>query len=163
MPAVDQKNNNQAVPLTSVVSGSFKKFKPEIDAAIDRLQGNSVIVLAPDKGWLYVPTMRVCSAADLEFRPLPSERGMEPGQVELDFLEKLKNADFVYLVNPGGYVGISVCLEIGAAMARKIPVYAAEAIRADLDPDLFWARYIRYVKVATVEEAIALERSLRKP
>ena len=160
MPAVDHKPGSPPVELSSVVSGSFKKFKPEIDAAIDRLQGNGVIVLAPDKGWLYVPSMKVLSAKDLEFRPLPLERGMDPGQVEVEFLQKLSRADFVYLVNPGGYVGISACLEIGAAMARKIPVYAAEPIRADLDPDPFWARYIRYVKVATVEEAIAQMRRL---
>jgi len=34
-------------------------------------------------------------------------------------LEKIDDADVVYVVNPEGYVGKSVCLDIGYAYAKK--------------------------------------------
>lgn len=38
-------------------------------------------------------------------------------------LEKIDEADVVYVVNPGGYVGKSVCVDIGYAYARDKPIY----------------------------------------
>jgi nucleoside 2-deoxyribosyltransferase len=43
-------------------------------------------------------------------------------------LEKINRADVVYVVNPGGYVGRSVSVDIGYAYARGKPVYAMHAI-----------------------------------
>jgi hypothetical protein len=39
-------------------------------------------------------------------------------------LDKIDDADVVYVVNPGGYVGRSVCVDIGYAYARNKPIYA---------------------------------------
>jgi nucleoside 2-deoxyribosyltransferase len=43
-------------------------------------------------------------------------------------LEKIDKADIVYVVNPEGYVGRSVCVDIGYAYARKKPIYAMHSI-----------------------------------
>jgi hypothetical protein len=43
-------------------------------------------------------------------------------------LEKINRADVVYVVNPGGYIGRSVSVDIGYAYARGKPVYAMHAI-----------------------------------
>jgi nucleoside 2-deoxyribosyltransferase len=43
-------------------------------------------------------------------------------------LEKIDCADMVYVVNPGGYIGRSVSVDIGYAYARSKPVYAMHAI-----------------------------------
>jgi nucleoside 2-deoxyribosyltransferase len=43
-------------------------------------------------------------------------------------LEKIDRADVVYVVNPGGYIGRSVSVDIGYAYARGKPVYAMHAI-----------------------------------
>jgi nucleoside 2-deoxyribosyltransferase len=38
-------------------------------------------------------------------------------------LEKIDEADVVYVVNPDGYVGRSVCIDIGYAYAKSKPIY----------------------------------------
>jgi hypothetical protein len=43
-------------------------------------------------------------------------------------LEKIDRADMVYVVNPGGYVGRSVSVDIGYAYARGKPIYAEHAM-----------------------------------
>jgi len=41
----------------------------------------------------------------------------------LGCLEKIDEADFVYVVNPDGYVGRSVCVDIGYAYAKGKLIY----------------------------------------
>jgi len=41
----------------------------------------------------------------------------------LGCLEKIDEADVVYVVNPDGYVGKSVCIDIGYAYAKGKPIY----------------------------------------
>ena len=41
----------------------------------------------------------------------------------LGCLEKIDEADAVYVVNPDGYVGRSVCIDIGYAYAKGKPIY----------------------------------------
>ncbi len=43
-------------------------------------------------------------------------------------LEKIDLSDVVYVVNPEGYVGRSVCVDIGYALARKKPIYSMRPI-----------------------------------
>jgi len=47
----------------------------------------------------------------------PDARGM------LGCLEKIDRTDVVYVVNPDGYVGKSVSVDIGYAYARNKPIY----------------------------------------
>jgi nucleoside 2-deoxyribosyltransferase len=46
----------------------------------------------------------------------------------LGCLAKIDEADVVYVVNPGGYVGRSVCVDIGYAYARNKPIYAMHSV-----------------------------------
>jgi len=43
-------------------------------------------------------------------------------------LEKIDKADVVYVVNPGGYVGKSVSVDIGYAFAKGKEIYAMHRI-----------------------------------
>lgn len=43
-------------------------------------------------------------------------------------LEKIDDADVIYIVNPEGYVGRSVCVDIGYAYAKNKPVYAMHTV-----------------------------------
>jgi len=43
-------------------------------------------------------------------------------------LRKIDEADVVYVVNPGGYVGKSVSVDIGYAFARNKPTYVMHRI-----------------------------------
>jgi len=46
----------------------------------------------------------------------------------LGCLEKIDEADVVYVVNPDGYVGRSVCVDIGYAYAKGKPIYCMYTI-----------------------------------
>ncbi len=140
--------------LRCVVSGSFLKFKPEIDLAIDELSNLGVVVLAPEKGWLLKPSSTIVTPKGEFFRPLQSEQGMTPKQVEDSFLKALSLSDFVYVVNPDGYVGNMVSMEIGFAMARGIPVYSQRLISPKLDEDPLWNERISQIQTLTIFEVI---------
>lgn len=140
--------------LKCVVSGSFRKFKQEIDTAIDEFTDYGVIVLAPDKGWLYIPPHKLYTLDDINFRPLPTEVDMSVRQIEDNFLDALSKSDFVYVVNPNGYVGNTVSMEIGFAIGLGKPVYSQEPITPNLDIDPMWRERISNVKDCTIQEAI---------
>lgn len=50
-------------------------------------------------------------------------------KAEQTYLEKLEEADIIYVINPSGYVGTSVLFEIGYALARGKDVYSLEPIQ----------------------------------
>lgn len=140
--------------LKCCISGSFFKFKPEIDRTIDEFKDLGVTVLAPDKGWLYIPN-RVLRAKYMEFRPLPAERGMTIKQIEDSFLSKIKQSDFHYIANFEGYVGMSTCLEIGFATACGVPSFSIEQIKFEDVGDLW------FKKVIGEQVTIALPKEVR--
>jgi len=106
----------------TAISGSFQ-FKPEIDRAIEAFRDYGVMVLEPTTGWLWTPVLQVVSSP---FRPLPAERGLELREVEDRFLAAIDRADFLYVLNPGGYIGLSTAFEIGYAMESDKPIYMQE-------------------------------------
>lgn len=121
--------------LSCVISGSFDKFKPEIDLAIDSFTELGVNVLAPGKGWLYVPQERRPNIKTAGFRPLPSEIGRNIREIEEDFLRELAKSDFHYVVNINGYIGPMAAFEIGFAVGKGIPVYAKEDMSSFIELD----------------------------
>lgn len=46
----------------------------------------------------------------------------------LGCLEKIGKSDVVYVVNPGGYVGKSICVDIGYAFAKNKPIYVMHSM-----------------------------------
>ncbi len=46
----------------------------------------------------------------------------------LGCLRRIDGSDAVYVVNPGGYVGKSVSLDIGYALAKNIPVFTMNPV-----------------------------------
>ncbi|MFH1970963.1 MAG: hypothetical protein ABIJ05_01070 [Patescibacteria group bacterium] len=141
--------------LKACVSGSFDKFKPEIDLAIDELNELGVTVLSPSKGWLYKPSQRIFNPKEDKFRPLPSETGMGIKEIEDDFLSNVKKSDFLYVINPEGYIGNVVGLEIGFAIASGIPVFLQQKINPlIIENDSIWQEIEPKLKVCSIEEAI---------
>jgi len=67
-------------------------------------------------------------------------------------LEKIDRADVVYVVNPGGYVGRSVCVDLGYAYAKGKPIYVMQPIN---DPPVMG--FIK--RVMSFEELMDLLRS----
>jgi hypothetical protein len=144
--------------LTTAVSGSFK-FKPEIDLLHEEFRDYNVVVLAPDTGWLRLPHQKLILPEDSDFtyRPLPTERGMGPWQIERGFLDAVDQADFLYVNDLEGYIGTMTSFEIGYAIANK-PIYARKPINELLleDYPVDWPRLLRErVKVLSPAEAVA--------
>ncbi len=146
-------------PISCVISGSFK-FKPEIDETYDEFQDNNISVLAPEKGRLFLPKQRIIRLDEIQsMRPLPNERDINPNQIEKEFLTQLKRADFMYLMNLEDYIGLSVALEIGAALGDRKPIYAKKPI----DRENMWTQdwtpghlelLSNYVRVVAIPEII---------
>lgn len=123
-----EKSIDENPELTCVVSGSFK-FKPEIDTLHEEFRDHNVLVVAPDTGWLYLPKHRIEVVSDSKsFRPLPTERSQDIKEIEDEFLRQMARADFVYIYDQAGYIGLSVAFEIGHALTLRKPIYASEAI-----------------------------------
>ncbi len=147
--------------LKACVSGSFDKFKPEIDLAIDELNDFGVTVLSPGKGWLYKPSQKIFNPLEDKFRPLPSETGMKIKEIEDDFLSSVKKSDFLYVINPQGYIGNVVSLEIGFAIASGVPVFLQQKINPlVIENNSIWQEIEPKLKVCSIEKAIAQIRKL---
>lgn len=142
--------------LTCCISGSFDKFKPEIDAAIREFTDLGVIVLEPGLGWLSKLQVLTLGYDPKVFRPLPREIGLKPGQIENRFLKALGRSDFLYVENPNGYIGNSAALEIGFALARNRAIYSRFAPNPKLDPDPVWCLRLDKIKVLPPSEVVKI-------
>ena len=58
----------------------------------------------------------------------PEEKMRRSRQAEMAYLRKIDQADAVFLVNPGGYIGPSVTFEIGYAFGKGKPIFASEPL-----------------------------------
>lgn len=132
--------------VKAVVLGTFKA-KDEIDLAIQELNDLKVKVLAPEQGGL-------SKSEFTGFYPLASERTFDPGDVETHFLAHVSQADFVYLIDPNGYVGTTVSMELGYCIGKLIPIYCKYPVDSGLDRDPAWEERISLFSVTTIEEAV---------
>lgn len=152
-----QRNN---FDLHACISGSFGKFKPEIDQLIDDFADLGVEVLEPTKG--YIARLHPLAAPyGSGIYPLPDERGMHERDIEKRFIAALRRADFLFLYNKEGYIGTSAGLEFGFADAWQKPIYALEAeIPLELvDYDLSTKAYIESrIRVLSLGVLVAIER-----
>lgn len=64
--------------------------------------------------------------------PFQSSKAPDPRGI-VSCLEKIDGADAVYVIDPDGYIGKSVAIDIGYAFARGKPIYSMEPIE---DPPL---------------------------
>jgi len=119
-----------------VIIGSLRKFYRDVmdTAVIFRKNGYTVLF----------PKHSKAIETNTNFALFESDISCHVKEIEDSLLEKIKLSDFVYLVNPGGYIGISATFEIGYANAVRTPVYALERpkdttipfyIKAVLKPD----------------------------
>lgn len=135
--------------LSTCISGSFK-FKPEIDRLIEEFQDYHVKVLAPEKGWLVLPEYKISPP---KFRPLPSERKMSIRQIEDNFLEKIREATFLYVGNFEGYTGLSGYYEMGFAYGIEKPIYSLKKVPNE-ENDLSVSEILNFIKVMTPKDTV---------
>jgi NTP pyrophosphatase (non-canonical NTP hydrolase)/nucleoside 2-deoxyribosyltransferase len=103
--------------ISATISGSFNKDLNEIQNKIHQFQQEGIEILSP----------KLSRAVSVQggFVKLEEDKGT-PGKIESRHLEAISRSDFLYIVNPGGYIGRSVAFEIGYASSKGIPVYSLE-------------------------------------
>lgn len=109
--------SKHSTEIFTVVSGSFNRFLPQIREAVTALSNRGIIILSPKSA---TPVSEINGFVILE-----KDKG-SPTQIELNHLSAIAKSDFLYVVNPEGYIGQSVALEIGYAISHKVPIYSSE-------------------------------------
>jgi NTP pyrophosphatase (non-canonical NTP hydrolase) len=57
---------------------------------------------------------------------LRGDRG-KPKEIESFHLQAIRKSDFLYVVNPGGYIGPSTTMEVGYALALSVPIFCLDS------------------------------------
>ncbi len=99
------------------ISGSFRKHWNQIEGARKEFTEEGARVLSPVNG-----------PPELEkegFAFLRADVG-SPAELEARHLSAIQRSDLLYVVNPAGYLGSSVALEIGYALAWDVPIWSSE-------------------------------------
>ena len=109
--------------MKSIVICSSNKFAKEALAFGERLRKLGVVVFTPHFYSATVGDFDTIREVDKKFVALG---------LTYDHFQKIRMADVVFIYNKGGYIGNSVTLEIGFAVALGKPIYALEADTKEL-------------------------------
>jgi len=101
-----------------VLSGSFRRDQVGLSAAYDELITTNCQVLSPHR----------MEFDDADFVRDEAESEMSITDIENHHLLAIKQADFVWLHAPDGYVGASAAFEIGYARAIGVPVFSRSTL-----------------------------------
>lgn len=104
-------------PPRAVLCGSYKRDREGLWRAYDELVTTGCQVLSPRRMWF----------DDAEFVRDIAEQRISPQAIEAWHLSAIRQANFVMLHAPDGYVGLSAAMEIGFATAQKCPVFSRTA------------------------------------
>ena len=104
-------------PPRAVLCGSYNRDREGLWRAYDELVVTGCQVLSP----------RRMQFDDAEFVRDTAEQGIPPQAIEEWHLSAIRQANFVMLHAPDGYVGLSAAMEIDFATAQKCPVFSRTA------------------------------------
>lgn len=104
--------------MKCVVSGSFQKFYSGIKETTAVFQKHGVEVIAPKISTIKNPNDG--------FVLLESDVTNDMKVIERAHLDAIKAADFLYIYNPKGYIGLSAAMELGWAVANNKPIFSLE-------------------------------------
>lgn len=103
------------------IIGSFRKFYKEICEIYDLFEKEGIITLSPKKSRILDPKKEFVILASDPKRAIIKE-------IENKVLDSILHSDFVYFLNPKGYVGLTAAFEIGYTKALKKCLYSSEMI-----------------------------------
>lgn len=104
-------------PPRVVLCGSYTRDREGLFRAYDELVVTGCQVLSP----------RRMQFDDVAFVRDTAEQGISPQVIETWHLSAIRQADFVMIYAPDGYVGLSAAMEIGFTTAQKCPVFSRTA------------------------------------
>lgn len=108
----------QALSPRVTVSGTFRRAMAEVQEAVTELYDAGADVLSP------ADPRVVDSFGDFVFVASDAVRHLRV--VQARHLSAIAASDFVWLLAPDGYIGLSAAMEIGFAAAHGIPVFSTE-------------------------------------
>ena len=112
-------NNVSNRACTVAIIGSFQKYYDEILEIIQMFKSAELSVLSPKESYI--------SGRIKDFVIFDVDRkDYSPEEIEMITLNKIVDADYVYVYNPNGYLGRTVCYEIGFCLSRKKPIFFFE-------------------------------------
>ena len=92
--------------MKAVILGSFRKHYKNILAIINIFEENSIEVLSPKKSSVI--------DENVDFVILNSDNpSLSEIEIQYEVFRNVSKSDFVYVCNPDGYVGKTVCYELG--------------------------------------------------
>ena len=103
--------------LKATISGSFNKYLEKIKEILEEFEDNDIEILSPKLSHI--------KSNENKFIIFENEDNC-PRELELKHLEAIQRSDFLYIVNPQGYIGNSCAMEIGFALAHNIPIFSLE-------------------------------------
>ena len=104
---------------TVSIIGSFQKNYDEILNIIKIFKSHELSVLSPKESYI--------NGRIKDFVIFKTDRkDYSPEEIEMITLNKIIASDFVYVYNPKGYVGRTVCYEIGFCFSKKKPLFFFE-------------------------------------
>jgi hypothetical protein len=106
------------------IIGSFRQFYPEVCRAAAIFSAAGLTVTAPA-----ISTVVNGGAKFVRFAVDPPSTSDE--ELQERALARILSADVVYVVAPGGYIGLTTSYELGQVQLRRIPVFYSHSI-ADL-------------------------------
>lgn len=99
-----------------VLSGTYHKDREGLMSAYNELVAYGCQVISPHR--LDFDAEETLFVRDV------AEQALSEEAIENHHLLSIKQSDFMWVHAPNGYVGLSVALEIGFAIAHNIPVYS---------------------------------------
>lgn len=106
------------IEIYGTISGSIRKFWNEIIKYILKFEKNGVKILSPK--------ISLIKNNKDDFIYLINDKSKPIETIEKTHLLNISHSDFLFVVNPKGYIGISTSLEIGYALSKGIKVYSLE-------------------------------------
>ncbi len=116
--AVVQQQEKETALLSVSICGSYHRHLKDMKERIEECRQLGIKVLIPKY------TSRK-SENEHGFVVLRGENG-SPKELQDKNFRAIAASSFIFVENPGGYIGQSTALEIGYAYARKIPVFCRE-------------------------------------
>lgn len=109
--------------LTATVSGSFHRHMDAVASAVYELAKLSVRVLSPADPRI----VEITEPHQGQFLFVASDPHRSVKLVQDRHLDCITASDFLWLVCPDQYVGVSAAMEIGAARVADVPVFSTVA------------------------------------
>lgn len=105
--------------IAVVVSGSLRKHLGAVQSVTQEFTELGVAVFSPRIG-------KPVNPGD-DFVVLDTDETDDPKAIEHRHLEAIRQGRALYVVDPGGYIGLTVAMEIGFAYALGKKIFVAES------------------------------------